>query len=150
MDRHCGALGGPSGQAAAPLGAAATTSQVAVVDVIDADDIVLAEVAAGLHLDQLEIDLARIGQPVFATNGQIDRLVLVRELDFAIDRHFGRAAHHNPVFGAVIVLLQRQASAGPDYYALDLVAPSLIDALVIAPGPIHPSVLRRLRMPRRF
>ncbi len=45
IDRHCGALGGPLGQAAAPSG-----PLVAVVDVVDADEIVLGEVAAGLHL----------------------------------------------------------------------------------------------------
>ena len=36
----------------------------AVVDVLDADDVVLAEIGAGLHLDQLQIDLAGIGEPV--------------------------------------------------------------------------------------
>ena len=34
----------------------------AVVDVLEANDVVLAEIAAGLHLDQLEVDLAGVGQ----------------------------------------------------------------------------------------
>jgi hypothetical protein len=38
-----------------------------VIVVLDAHDVVLAEIAAGLHLDQLQVDLARIFQPVPGT-----------------------------------------------------------------------------------
>jgi hypothetical protein len=43
----------------------------ALVIVLDADDVVLAEIAAGLHLDKLQHDLARI----FKTVGGADRNV---------------------------------------------------------------------------
>ena len=33
----------------------------AIIDVLETHDIVLAEIAAGLHLDQLEVDLAGVG-----------------------------------------------------------------------------------------
>ena len=36
----------------------------AIIGILDADDVVFAEIGAGLHFDQLEIDLARIGQPM--------------------------------------------------------------------------------------
>ena len=52
----------------------------AVVDVLDADDVVLAEIGAGLHLDQLEVDLAGIGEAVDDADRQEDRLVLVHDL----------------------------------------------------------------------
>jgi hypothetical protein len=48
--------------------------------VLDADDVVLAEIAAGLHLDQLQHDLARVFQPVDGADRDIDRFVLVHDL----------------------------------------------------------------------
>lgn len=120
--------------------------KVAVIDVIDANDIVLGEVAAGLHLDQFEIDLARIGQPVFGADRQINRLVLVHKMACAVERHFRGPADNDPVLGAMIMLLQRQPTARPDDDALDLISGTLIYALIIAPGAIVPPVLRGLWM----
>ena len=54
---------------------------LAPVIVLDADDVVLAEIAAGLHLDQFEQDLAGIFQPVHRAHRDIDQLVLVHGLD---------------------------------------------------------------------
>ena len=45
----------------------------AVIDVPDADDVVLAEVRAGLDLDQLQVDLAGIGETVDHPDRQEDR-----------------------------------------------------------------------------
>ena len=45
----------------------------ASVDVVEAHDVVLAEIAADLHLDQLERDLAGIGEPMNAADRDIDR-----------------------------------------------------------------------------
>jgi hypothetical protein len=53
------------------------------MDVLEAYDVVLAQVAAGLHLDQLEIDLDGIGQPVTGADRQVDRSVLVHEVFIA-------------------------------------------------------------------
>jgi hypothetical protein len=36
----------------------------AVIDIVDSDDVVLSEIAAGLHLDQFNVDLARVGEAV--------------------------------------------------------------------------------------
>src|SRR6202167_5486852 len=117
---------------AAPLNGAAITS-FTVVDVVDSDDIVLAEIAAGLNLDQLHVDLAWIGEPVRRANRQVDRFILVDERHFVIERDLGGAAHDHPVLGAVVVLLQREAPARPHNNAFDLVARALVDALIIAP-----------------
>ena len=43
--------------------------------VFDADDVILAEVGAGLHFDQLEQDLAGVGEAMDAAERQVDRLV---------------------------------------------------------------------------
>ena len=51
-----------------------TPASLAPVIVLDADDVVLAEIAAGLHLDQLEHDLARIFQPVHRAHRDVDRI----------------------------------------------------------------------------
>ncbi len=44
----------------------------APINVLDADDVVLAEIGAGLHLDQLQVDLARIDQAMHRADRQID------------------------------------------------------------------------------
>ena len=53
------------------------TFSAAVVNILDADDVVFAEIAAGLHLDQFEIDLAGVGQTMFAADRQVNRFVFV-------------------------------------------------------------------------
>ena len=60
----------------------------------------------------------------------------------------GRAADHDPVFGAVMVHLQAQLGAGIDDDALDLEAFAGVDRVVPAPGPIDLAV--RLREAAAF
>src|SRR3984957_17285824 len=134
---------------AAPLNGAPITS-FTVIDVVDPDDVVLAEIAAGLNLDQLHVDLAWIGEAVRRANRQVDRFVLVHERHFVIKRDLGGAAPDRPVLGAVVVLLQREAPAGPHDNALDLVARALVDALIIAPRPVIAPMLGRFRMALRL
>src|SRR3977135_176563 len=50
------------------------TASAATIDVVQADDVVLAEIAAGLHLDQFERDPARIGEPMDRAARAVDRL----------------------------------------------------------------------------
>ena len=50
----------------------------APIVILDTDDIVLAEIAAGLDLDQLQQNLAGILQPVDGADRDIDRFVLVQ------------------------------------------------------------------------
>src|SRR5580704_16138786 len=130
---------------AAPLNGAAITS-FTVIDVVDSDDVILAEIASGLNLDQLQVDLAWIGEPVRRANRQVDRFVLVDERHFVIKRDLGGAAHDHPVLGAVVVLLQGQAPARAHDNALDLVARALVDALIVAPRSVIAPMLSRLRI----
>jgi hypothetical protein len=58
----------------------------APIIILDTDDVVLAKIAAGLHLDQFQQNLAGIFQPVDRADRNIDRLVLVHGLDELIDR----------------------------------------------------------------
>ena len=44
-----------------------------IVDVVDSDDVILAEIAAGLNLDQFDVDLARVGEAMGRAHRQIDR-----------------------------------------------------------------------------
>jgi hypothetical protein len=46
----------------------------------DADDVILAEIAAGLNLDQLQHNLSGVLQPVDAADRDIDRFILVHDL----------------------------------------------------------------------
>src|ERR1700723_92428 len=130
---------------AAPLNGAAI-ALFTVIDVVDSDDVILAEITAGLNLDQLDVDLAWIGEPVRRANRQVDRFVLVNERYFVVQRDLGGAAHDHPVLGAVMVLLQREAPARPHDNAFDLVARALVDALIIAPRAVVAPVLGRFRM----
>ena len=50
----------------------------------------------------------------------IDRFVLVHELDKVVDRHPRRAAHHDPVLGTMVMSLQREPAARLDDDTLDL------------------------------
>src|SRR5215813_6547869 len=77
----------------------------AVVDIVAAHDIVLAQVAADLHFDDLERRLAWVFKAVPLGGDDVDRLVFTHELLFPTDRHFGRAVHHHPMFGAMMVHL---------------------------------------------
>src|SRR5271154_3747086 len=134
---------------AAPTNGAAIAS-FTVIDVVDADDVILAEIAAGLNLDQLDVDLAGVGEPVRRANRQIDRFVLVNERHFVVERDLGGAAHDHPVLGPVVVLLQREAPAGPHDNAFDLIARASVDALIITPWPVIAPMLGRFRMALRL
>jgi hypothetical protein len=57
-------------------------------------------------------DLAGIGEAVHRADRHIGGLVLVIELHVLADGDLGDAAHHDPVLGAVEVLLQREPCAG--------------------------------------
>jgi hypothetical protein len=81
------------------------------VIILNADDVVLAEITAGLNLDQFQQNLAGVFQPVDGADRDIDRLVLVHDLDQFVDGHARGAAHHDPVLGAVMMLLQREPAA---------------------------------------
>src|SRR5277367_5226867 len=98
-----------------------------MIVVLDAHDVVLAQIAAGLNLDQLELDFSRIFKAMLGTDRNLDRLVLVDDFNLVADRHPRRAADHDPMLGAMMMGLQRQPAALLDYDALDLEAVAEID-----------------------
>jgi hypothetical protein len=110
---------------------------LASVGVFESNDVILAEVAARLHLDDFERDLSGVLQAVFDAERDVGRLVLAEQDDLLAARHPGRAAHHDPVLGAMMVHLQRERGAGADDDALDLEALAAVDAVVPAPGAMH-------------
>src|SRR5437763_932094 len=75
--------------------------------VIEADDIVLAEVGSALDLDELERHLAGIGQAVARSGGDIGRLVFLEQRYLLADRDLGGAADDRPMLRAVEMHLQR-------------------------------------------
>jgi len=99
------------------------------------------EITPHLHLNQLEGDLAWIGQPMGAADRHIDRFVLVHRAHVAVHGDLGGSAHHDPMLGAMEMLLQRQLGAGFDHDALDLIARAGVDALVVAPWPVDAPML---------
>ena len=119
----------------------------AIVNVLDTHDIVFAEIGAGLNLDQLEVDLAGIGEAMNDANRQKDQLVLVHDGLFLAARDLGGAVDHDPMFGAMEMPLQREPAARGHNDAFDLVARPVVDRLIIAPRPINPLVLGRLAPP---
>src|SRR5690606_22609557 len=50
----------------------------ATIGVDDADDIVLSEISAGLHLDEVQRNLAGVFQPVDGAQGYVSRLVFMQ------------------------------------------------------------------------
>ena len=87
---------------------------VPVVSVIESHDIVLSQVGAGLDFDNLQRDAAGIFQAVLLANWHMRRIVFVEIRHFVACRHFGRSPHDNPVFGAVVVHLERERGARVD------------------------------------
>ena len=83
-----------------------------MIIILDANDIVLAEIAPGLNLDQLQQNLARIFQPVDGADRDVDRFVLVDDLNQFVHGNLRGTAHHDPVLGAMVMLLQREPATG--------------------------------------
>src|ERR1700730_17815589 len=102
-------------------------SHSAVV-ILNPHDIVLAEIAAGLDLDQLQVDLAGILEAMLRSDRDVDRFVLVNDLRLLPDHDAGRAADNNPVLGTMVMQLQREPSRRLHDDALDLEAVTLIEA----------------------
>ena len=65
-------------------GAESTLPLSAPVDVVEAHDVVLAQIAADLHLDQFKPNLAGVGEPMDAPDRDVNGFV-------SAERHFGRS-----------------------------------------------------------
>src|SRR3954471_12630711 len=115
----------------------ATLCSRALIVVFNPDDVVFAEIASSLDLDQLQHDFTGVLHPVHSAHRDVNGLVLVHAFDGLVDGDAGGAADHDPVLGAMMVLLQRQAPARLHHDVLDLVALAIVDRLVAAPGPMY-------------
>ena len=110
------------------------------VSVLEADDVVLAEIGARLHLDEVERDLAGIFEAVARAERNVGRLVLVQDQLLIALGHLGGAGDDDPVLGAMVMHLQRQPAARLDHDMLDLHAVAVMDRAVGAPGAVHQRV----------
>src|SRR5690349_10766545 len=105
------------------------------VVVLAADDVVLAQVGAVLHLDQQHRHATRVLDPVPGPARHVHGSPRLEPLRTARDDDPGRARDHHPVLGPEAVALQAQPLARLDEEALDLVPPPLLDGHEPAPGP---------------
>ena len=121
-----------------------------MVDVVGAENIIFAEIAADLHLDQLERHLAGIFEAVPLRCNDIDALVLAHELVRVADGDFRRAVHDDPMLRAVVMHLHGELAARFDMQQLHLKSGTERQRLEIAPGPIAPQVLLMLLAVRPF
>ncbi len=123
--RRAGGRGPPSGR-----------GRPAVV-VVEADDVVLAEVAALLHLDEQQRLVAAVLDAVRGAHGDVDGLARRDLLHHVVEGDRGRACDDEPVLGALGVALVAQAVARLHGDALDLEALGLgvLDHGVGAPRP---------------
>src|SRR3984893_12782271 len=87
---------------AAPSGGRSLAS----VTVLEAHDVVLAQVRAGLHLDDFQRHRARVLDAVLDAHRDVGRLVLFEKEDLVAASDARGAGHHHPVLGAV--MMQRQ------------------------------------------
>src|SRR5262245_32084658 len=92
-----------------------------MINVVEPNNVVLAQIAADLHFDQLQRDFSRIGEAMDRTDRHIDGFIFVHQPHIVADRDLGDATHYDPVFRAMEVLLQRQPAAGMNADSLDLV-----------------------------
>ena len=81
------------------------------VVVLEAADVVLADVVAALHLDDHQLLVVRVGDAVRRPEADVDRVTGLRDDGLAVDDAGGRAGDDDPVLGAVLVGLVAQPLA---------------------------------------
>src|SRR5207342_3902917 len=116
----------------------------ASVHVLEADDVVLAQIAARLHLDQFQRHHARILEAVLHAQRDVGALVLREDDRLVATRDAAGATDHDPVLGAVVVHLQAQRRAGLHRDALDLETLAHVDRVIAAPRAVDLAVPGRL------
>src|SRR5437660_187100 len=119
---------------------AASRGLFASIAILEAHDVVLAEVFAALHFDEYQVFAPGVFKTVLGTRRDISRFVRRHfELGFAVD-DLGRAADHDPMFATMVVHLQREGRARLHDDALDLEPGALLDDGIGAPGPENGAV----------
>ena len=76
------------------------------VVVVEAHDVVFAEIAPGLDFDHFERDLSRIFESIDATKRDKDRFVLAQQDRFVVACHASGAFDDHPMLGAVVMHAQ--------------------------------------------
>src|SRR5260370_20599842 len=104
-----------------------------VVPVLEADDVVLPEVGAGLDLDQIERLVGRILPPVLGAERDIRRFVLADLVDRLAAGDARLARHDDPVLGALVAHMHRQRLLRLYHSPLSLPTPPDVHALENAP-----------------
>lgn len=105
--------------------------------VFHAYDVVFAGIFADLDFHNHEGEFAFVLQAVDFAHRDVGGFVGAYVEDFLADCHCGGSAHHDPVLGAVQVLLQAQALAGLHHNALHLVVVGVLEHGVRAPRAVH-------------
>ena len=95
------------------MAAASYPSRQAIIGVLEADDIILAEIDADLNLDQFERDEAGIGEAVHGADRDVGRFILVQDARFVIDGDLAGALYDDPVLRSMDSVFAAR-SAGPD------------------------------------
>ena len=121
-------------------GSTMTTSGVGAfpaVVVFQSDDVVLAQVVATLHFDNVHGFIERIGDAMHSADRHVGRFVNAQVKLFVIQRDARFTAYDCPVFRTLRMFLQGKDSAGVNDKSLDLKTVIAIDAVVTAPGSKH-------------
>ena len=115
------------------------------VVVVQADDVVFAEVVAVLDLDEHQGNLARVVDPVRRAGRHIDGVTALHVGAVTVEGDDPGPAHHEPVLRTPCVPLVAEALPGPDLDCLDLEIRALREDGIGAPRAVsmisHPAIL---------
>ncbi len=109
---------------------------IPIIDILQALDVVLADVVSGLHLDDPQGRIARVLKAVNGAQGNKGRLVRAQIEHLVVPGDACRAVDDDPVLGAMVVALQAQSSPRLDDNLLDQKSLPFIQVLVMPPGPV--------------
>ena len=98
--------------------------------IIEAHNIILAQVIARLHLNNLQINLALVLQFVLYAGGYISRFVGRHTKSFFSPGDGSCSPYHHPVLRTMTMQLQRNTRARLDNQSLDLKAAAFIQTLI--------------------
>ena len=114
-------------------GVSALRSLASCVDIVIADDVIFAEIATCLDLDQCHGQLPGIFHTVDSAEGDVDGLVFGDQFVSIINGHFGGTFYDDPMLRAMMMALQAKRSARVHDDALDL--ETLADGQAFKPAP---------------
>ena len=117
------------------------------VAIIKADDIVLAEVAPRLDLDDLQRFGADVFHAVLGAERDVGRLVGLKVKHLITTGDAGAPGNHDPMLRTVVVQLQRDRGTRLHDDPFDLISRTLLDAVVTTPGAVDLTVQRMFRTP---